>query len=266
MFEWLTGKKTRSEMPGYSRLRAVPTRPLPPDLAQEEAGESFLAKREAVERSIGEPGRRPREDTPLFTGLIPADGRHVISITLPDGGGHCLPVFTTPFRAADYRQTLLATVPGVRYLSSTAPQLLGMIRDVEGVGIQSFTLDRCPRCSIITTIGSSSVKSADDLLVLWTIHKATELARLDLYLDYAMASARAGQLETARDVALETVGHVNPEDPRAHLLLGELGVSLGDRTLLREAQECLRFFNHGPWNRRLDQVVQSGQPNYHDLC
>jgi hypothetical protein len=41
MFEWLTGKKTRSQMPGYSRLRAVPTRPLPPDLAREEAGEFF---------------------------------------------------------------------------------------------------------------------------------------------------------------------------------------------------------------------------------
>jgi len=54
---------------------------------------------------------------------------------------------------------------------------------------------------------------------------------------------------------------VNPEDPRPHLLLGELGVSLGDRTLLQEAQECLRFFNHDPWKRRLDHMVRSGQLN-----
>ncbi len=201
MFQWLTGRRTRSDVPGYSRLRAVPTRPLPSDLAREEAGESFVARREAIERSIGEPGRRPREDTPLFTELMTADGRGVISVPLPDDHGQCLPVFSSSFRAADYRQVLLAAGSAVRYVYSTATQLLGMLRDVEGVGIQTFTLDRCPRCSIMSTTRSNSLKSADDLLVLWTIHKATELARLDLYLAYVMASARARQFATACDVA-----------------------------------------------------------------
>lgn len=97
------------------------------------------------------------------------------------------------------------------------------------------------------------------MLALWAIHKATEIARLQLYCAYALRSARAGQLEAARDVALEAVGHVSSEDPRPHLLLGELAVALGDRTLLQEAQMFLRFFKHEPWEQRLSVAEQAGQ-------
>ena len=85
---------------------------------------------------------------------------------------------------------------------------------------------------------------------------------MDLYLSYALASARAGELDTAREVTLETVAHVSFEDPRAHFLLGQIGVALQDRAMLREAKAFLRFFQLDLWERRLDGVVRSGSPDF----
>jgi hypothetical protein len=62
-----------------------------------------------------------------------------------------------------------------------------------------------------------------------------------LYREYARTAANGGQLLTARDVALELVGHVTAEDPLTHLLLGKLAIRLRDRTLLREAHSYLAF-------------------------
>jgi len=161
-------------------------------------------------------------------------------------------------------QTLLPSGPAVRYLSSSPLQLVQMLRDIEASGIKALALDRCPRCSIFTTVGTCSLKTSDDLIGLWCIFKATLLARGDLYFSYALESARAGRIEIARDVALETVGHVDLEDPRPHLLLGQVAVKLRDRELLRQAKSFLRFLKLDRWERKLDQVVQSGSPDFED--
>jgi hypothetical protein len=264
MLKWLTRRKNRGELPEYSHLRANPTRPLPSDLAQEELGEVFGSRRMAIEHDLRRTHQDLDGDAPQFTSLIIPGGKGVVTIPMPHDGGQCLPVFTTPCRAADYKQALLTAGPPVQYLASTAAQLFGMLRDVEKVGIEAVTLDRCPRCSIFTVTGIRSLKTPGDLLVLWAIHKATEMARLELYFAYALRSAKAGQLEAARDIALEAVGHVSLEDPRPHLLLGELAVDLRDRTLLQEAETCLRFFKHESWARRLAVAVQSGRARFQD--
>ena len=264
MLEWLTGKKNRRELPEYSRLRAVPTRALPSDLAHEESGELFGSRRMAIEEDLRRTHLDPEGDTLRFTTLIVPGGKGVVTIPMPDGGRQCLPVFSTPVRAADYKQALLTAGPPVQYLASTAAQLYGMLRDVERAGIEAVTLDRCPRCSIFTVTGIRSLKTPGDLLVLWAIHKATEVARLELYFGYALRSARAGQLEAAREVALEAVGHVSLEDPRPHLLLGELAVALRDRTLLQEAETFLRFFKHESSEQKLAMTVRSGHALFDD--
>ena len=107
MLEWLTGKKNRKDLPEYSALRAIPTRGVPPDLAEAEGSESFATSREGLEHELRKLPRRPLEDEPLFMELLEANGSGVVTITLPDHSGRCLPVFSTPFRAFDYVQTLL---------------------------------------------------------------------------------------------------------------------------------------------------------------
>lgn len=266
MLDWLRRKRDRrrdgGELPEYSALRSVPTRGLPPDLAEVEAGESFVARRDTVQRDLEASPRRPPLERPLFVALLVASEGGVLTFDLPEHGGRAVPIFSTPLRAADYIQTLLTPGPSVTYLASSPVELVRMLRDLEGVGIQRLALDRCPRCAIVTTIGSASVTTADDAIALWAIAKATELARLNLYFAYALRAARAGRLEIARDVALETVAHVSLEDPRPHLLLGQVAVALGDRRLVGEAKRFLQFLKLDAWERALDRAIRSGSSDF----
>jgi hypothetical protein len=262
VLSWLRRRKTADALPAYSRVRLIPTRGLPAELAEKEESGEHLARREAIARSLRDPSRRPPLDSPLFVALLSAQEAGVLTINLPQKGASCLPIFSSPIRAADYVGTLLASGPSVKYLSSSPRQLVDMLRDLRGSGIEQFTLDRCPRCDIFTTFGSASVTTAERALDSWSIFKAGELARLDLYLSHAWVSARAGQLDVARDVALETVAHVSLEDPRAHLLLGQIAVALRDHELLREAKSFLQFLKLGPWERKLDEAVRSGSPSF----
>jgi hypothetical protein len=262
MLDWLKRKITRANMPEYAAIRKVPNRGLPSELAEKEAGQAFIAQRETIERSLREPPRRPQPESPLFVELLAAGQAGVVTIPLPESGSPCLPIFSSPFRAADYIRTLLVSGPAVKYLSSSPLELVGMLHDLRGMGIEQFALDRCPRCNIFTAIGSASIATPDDAINCWSIWKATELARLDLYLSHARMSARTGALDEAREIVLETVAHVSLEDPRAHLLLGQIAVALQDRTLLREAKAFLQFFQLNSWEHRLDEVVQSGSPDF----
>lgn len=263
MLGWLIGKKKhKEEGPIYSELKLIPTRGLPPELAAQEASESFTSQREARELELLDPARRPPNNAPLFTELLGAKDGAVVTINLPNNSGGCLPVFSSPLRARDYAQTLLPAGPPVQYLCSSPLELIAMLGDLEEARVKAFTLDRCPRCDTFTVIGSDSAKTIDDLLTVWAIFKATELARADLYFTFAHDSARAGQLEVARDVALETVGHVTLEDPRPHLLLGQLGVGLRDGRLVQEAKAFLRFLKFDEWERKLDDVARTGSPDF----
>jgi hypothetical protein len=263
MLEWLTGKKKhKDELPAYSRLKLTPMCGIPPELAGSEASEFFETRRDARQHELLEPAVRPADDEPLFTELVGTEDETFVTITLPDDSGGCLPVFSSPLRAGDYVQTLLPEGPSVRYLRSTPRELAEMRPAVEEAGVKAFTLNRCPRCDTFGAVGSGSVRTADDLLAVWAVFKATELERANLYFAFALVSARAGWLEDARDVALETVGHVTLEDPRPHLLLGQLGVGLGDRRLVREAKAFLRFLGVDGWERKLDLAVRSGSPDF----
>jgi hypothetical protein len=112
------------------------------------------------------------------------------------------------------------------------------------------------------TIKSNSIKAPDDAVTIWAITKAIELARAELYFSHALEWARAGRLEVARDVSLEAVAHVTVEDPRLHLLLGQVAIGLGDGRLLREAKAFLDFFRHESWRCKLDYAEESGVPDF----
>jgi hypothetical protein len=263
MLKWLFRHKKTEELPHYSALKATPTRCLlPPEVRENEESQSFNARRETLEQALLNPDQRLPIEAPLFTELLADEG--IVTITLPNDGAHCMPVFSTAFRAADYIRTLMNQGPRAKYLSSSPLQFVHMLRDLEGSGIERLTLDRCPRCSIITVIDSSAIKVPDDAVRIWAIIKSGELARAELYFTHALEYAQTGFLELARDVALEAVGHVTMEDPHLHLLLGEVAIGLGDRRLLGEAKTFLDFFNFEQCRRKLSQVEESGAPDFAD--
>lgn len=137
-----------------------------------------------------------------------------------------------------------------------------MFGDLRQVGIDEFTLDRCPRCEAFCAISTSSLTTTDDVINCWSIFKSMELARLEQFLKYAQIAARAQQFYTARDVLLEAAAHISVEDPRLHLAVGQVAVALYDSQLLREAKTFLRFFKLKSWERKLDQIAQSRWCDY----
>jgi hypothetical protein len=192
--------------------------------------------------------------------IVAGDARSVVTIERTKDS-HCMPVFSSPFRAADYVRTLLASGP-VAYLSSSPLELVAMFRDLRPVGIDEFTLDRCPRCEEFCAVSTSSMTTTDDVINCWSIVKSIELARLERFLKYAQAAARAEQFYTARDVLLEAAAHVSIEDPRLHLSLGQVALALYDSELLHEVKTFLRFFKLKSWEGRLNQMAHSRRSNY----
>lgn len=249
-------------MPEYSAVRARPSRGLPADLAEQETGQAHKDLHEAIGRWLTEVPRRPKAESPLFVEVVDSNQRGFLTITLPEDNSLCLPVFSTPYRTADYVRTLVDPGLAINYLSSSPNELVALLRDVREVGIERFVLDRCPRCNFFVAIHSEPVTTADEAITCWSVSKAMELARSELYLSYAQASARSGDLYTALDVLLETAGHVSFEDPRLHLLLGQVAIALHDRELLSETKAFLRFFKMHSWERRLNEIVQTGSPDF----
>ena len=238
MFGWFRKKPTDDALPEYTRLRATPTRELPPALREREASDAYRASVAAIQEDLLRPGRRPPDDVPAFTTLRTGK-RGIVVLTLPEGP--CAMLFTQPTLAFDYARTALPPRPPVQYMMSSTNQVLNVARGLQDMGIPTAAVDRCPRCSIVLAITLDSLVDAESVHVVRAVAEASRLARADLYLGAALEAARSGRFAEARDIALETVGHVTMEDPRAHVLLASVAKELTDPTLETEAQAFLRF-------------------------
>jgi hypothetical protein len=117
MFKRLFRSKKIEYMPGYSALKANPSRGLPADLTEKEGSPSFSVHCQALQSALLDTRQRPEIDAPLFTELLDPDSGFV-SLNLPNGS-RCVPIFSTPFRAADYRYTLLSRGPRLQYLCTS---------------------------------------------------------------------------------------------------------------------------------------------------
>ena len=253
----------KKEVPEYSALVRVPNRGLPEELRVVEASKSYKASRDALEVSILEGPERPSLNESVFWSFIRPRRDGFITRELSEGAGKLLLLFTRPVRAADYAQIFLRNGPTFSYLQLTPVELLSTLRDA-GMdwGLREYALDLCPRCGMTVTRECLSALDADYLVRLWCRYTATARSRAELYIGAAVTAARDRRLGRARDVLLEAVGHVTAEDARMHLLLGQLAVALEDRVLLEEARHFLRFCAPETWERRLDEIVRTGSPDY----
>ena len=261
MFDWLRRRTKDHTLPEYTGAREMPSGGILSGCSEQEENDAFNARCDAIQRWLYEPTRRPQIDSPLFVEILTDNGRSVLTMNRTKDS-HCMPVFSSPFRAAEYVQTLLPSESPVAYLSSSPLEFLAMLQDLTAVGIDGFTLDRCPRCETFCAIGSASITTSDDVITCWSTVKSIELARLEFFLDYAQTSARGEQFYSARDALLEAAAHVSVEDPRLHFSLGHVALALHDPELLREAKTFLRFFKFKSWEHRLDQIAQSGSCDF----
>ena len=253
MLNWLRGKKRTAAVPDYSSLKGLPSPALPDE------SEAVEARRGAIERELLHSSRRPPDDAPLLTKLLVANhGAWTIS---DSDGEECLLTFGTRFRAADFIRAVVTPGPRPEPVSTSPSQFVRMLGDLRKSGVDSFTIDPCPRCppsTRITGIRSHSLRVPGDVIRVWAIGESIQSARIEFYVGRALEWARDGRLEAARDLALKSVGHVYFEDPRPHLLLGQLAVVLGDRLLLEEAKAFLHYFGSVSWEQRLEDVERIG--------
>ena len=255
-FEQRTSRAASDEIPRYSRTPSA----LPADLAEEARSERFSSWRASIERDLVARRSRGASDRPLLITLLTDDG--VLTLPQAEGAGRCLPAFSAPLAAADTVQTLLRSGPRVRYRVSTPAQFEQMLRDLETVDVEGFTIDPCPRCPLFSCFQSAEIQSAEDVVKVWAIGEATTLAMDGLYWSYALEAARKGRLETARDVSLDAVSYLALGDPRFHYLLGQTAIALGDPVLLAEARAFLRFLGLPHWEQRLTDADASGTPDF----
>lgn len=221
-------------------LRDQPSRGLPHDLAEQEDSDDFQACADRIQADLS--AQNADQDAPAFAVFLKL-GEGLLRLDFPPPQGLCLLVFTSMWRAADYINVRIPDLcDRAEFFASTARETPNVIRHFrQHAGISSIALDRCPRCDIFACLGAEAMESAEKLIQAWRISLATQFARRDLYWSYARSAARDDKPLTARDVALELVGHVTPVHAPTHFLLGKLAIRLQDRHLLREARSFLDF-------------------------
>lgn len=249
-------------LPLYTQIRNIPRRGVPFDLEKLEKSAEHMTRQDAFEMELASSLLLPKPDDPALT-IFVSGGANLLTVPVPgEDDVSCVPLFSERWRAVDYARTRFAGRADVAFAVMSVAGFVSTLRDVEKVGRFEFTIDCCPRCDEFIRYETSLAEESGDLIRMIGVHKANELARRHLYYHYALKKALMGHHAMAREVLLETVGHVTMADPDTHLLLGQLGVAMNDDELVREAHEHLRFFGSGAWDRKLEAVEYSGKPDF----
>ena len=253
------GLPSRSGLPYYMALERNRLGKARCDFSDLENSPEIARLRAQFEPELLSLPRRPAEDEPLLTSLlVPPSG--VFTVTLPNSTP-CLLAFSTPLRAGEYAR-IHAQPLRLRYLSSSPKEFVQMLGDLRRSGIQSFALDVCPHCMTFPAIETNSMLAAADVLKIWAIHKSGELARESLYFARAREAAERGDLQKAKETALEAIQHVTMDSARLHLLPGKIALALKEKEVVREAEAFLEFLHAKQSVRELLAAKETGQIQY----
>jgi len=210
--------------------------------------------RERFQSELLTPPRRPGDDKPLFTTLLSGPSG-IFTLGLPDTAP-CLLTFSSPLRAGTYA-SVHAESTQLRYMLSTPREFVQMLADLKRSGvIQKFALDVCPYCLAFPAVDINPLWTAADVVNIWAIQKAGELARESVYFARAKDAFACGNFQLAKAVSLEAIQHVTAESGRLHLVLGKAALSVGDKDLLREAKAFLEFLRE---DQALRELCEAGQ-------
>jgi len=230
------------------------------DLKSVEHSPEVPQLQERFQSELLSPPRRPADDKPLFTSL-PSGPSGIFTLALPDSAP-CLLSFSTPLRAGAYASVHAGSTQ-LQYMLSTPRELAQMLADLKRSGaIQKFALDVCPYCLAFPTVDVNLRWTAEDVLNIWAIQKAGELARESVYFARAKDAFACGNFQLATVMSLEAIQHVTAEFGRLHLLLGKTALSVGDKDLFREAKTFLEFLREDHALRELQEAGQDSEiPN-----
>lgn len=249
------------EIPRYTRLDRERVHPVIAAVTAEERSPEFQRRfaREADELMAS--AGRPQLDCGFLAGLQTKEGG-TITWPMPQTAGQCLLLFTGPVRTGDYIVTQMRSGPAVNVAVYTPDMLLHALTEFREAGVTHIGVDRCPRCGAFTAVSIRGIATHEPLLGMWAAAKAGERLRSELYLRHVVKAARDGDLDAARDTALQAFGHVVPDDPAVHLAIGKVAVALGDNQLLEEAKQFLRYLNRMEQLEMLEQLAAIGHVDF----
>jgi hypothetical protein len=163
-------------------------------------------------------------------------------------------LFTTPYAAQDYIRATKATAE-VRQLKFDS--LPGIAPGWIAAGADTFVLNRCPRCTVMTTVGTHVMKEMDKLLEVWAICRATKLYQGEIKVREFMQFQNTSR-PRARAVLEQIRDHIDCGIPYLHELIAFYARLDQDQAAMTEAVERLKEF--GPqfanWESKWD--VSSG--------
>ena len=166
-------------------------------------------------------------------------------------------MFMTPYAAADYIRATKA-VAEVRQL--TFDSLPKAAESWMASGVESFILNRCPRCNVATLLSMAAMKEKDTLFRIWAIRRATQLFQGEIKVHEYMRQStpfpvKRAILELIRD-------HIDCGVPYLYELIAFHARIDGDETAKADALERLKEF--GPqfadWESRWDQSAGASSP------
>ena len=252
--------RSRSDSPYYTALEQIRLGKIRRDFTDLENSPEIDRLRTEFESELLSLPRRPTEDEPLLTSLFIGPSGF-FTVTLPNSTP-CLLTFSTPLRASEYTRIHAGKLQP-KYLFSSPKEFVQMLGDLRRYGnIQSFALDVCPHCMTFTVLSTNSMLTPADVMKIWAIHKSGELARESLYFARAKEAAGRGDLQEAKETALEAIQHVTTDSARLHLLLGKIALSLREKEVFREAEAFLEFLHAKQSVQELLAAEETGEIQY----
>ena len=181
----------------YSYLRAVPSGRCLSTSRRKSRARTSGSRRMGIEEDLRRRHQDLQADTPHFTTLVDPGGQGVVTIPMPDGDSQCLPVFSTPVPRCRLQGGAPRCRPACAVPCHQRPrQLSGLAsRCARGRASTAVTLDRCPQVLDLHGHGHPfSQHSCRSTCSVGHPQGQLRLARLELYLAYALKSARIGRM------------------------------------------------------------------------
>ena len=276
-----TGEAPISEPTASAEVSATAAESTPPPVGEVELPEPSPEIADALAkeaRAMVEAGHRPEQ---VFV-LQSSDGTGLISAPLENAGTLHALFFSTPAFAAEYSRALHlnASVGSIRTID--LPQLAEGLKQMAG-----FSLNRCPRCSILNLFSLEALKNPEQFDLIWALDASVKRWNMNR-LARGLPLEIQEHPELAASTFLTIRDHVDPGVPIVHFVLAllsaarfpgttpELGatskqrlVELGRPDLsatipsdwLRAAAEAIVVIQHiaqGTWNIAPRSVAQAG--------
>jgi hypothetical protein len=164
-----------------------------------------------------------------------------------------LPLFTSSYAARDYMRVTGAGTDVGQVKLENLPQLAHYQKN----GVNTFTLNRCPRCKVCLASPIEGLKSRETFLASWAMDRATKSLHGEVLVRAVMKHLSETSASQARAALEQIRDHINCGVPYVHQMIGFIAGMQGDEPAKRDAAERLKEFNESGFTGTVDFSVDA---------